>query len=383
MELVVPAPVSLPGQVGETHALVIGVGAYPHLVGGSGVTFAGHEGMGQLTSPPFSAEAFARWLLSTYHNPQKPLASVQLLISADPPHTFHYPGGSTAVVDAATMANVKPAIKRWIARGDQIADNLMLFFFSGHGIAAGAETSLLLEDFGAWPANPLENAIDFRNFHLGMDKCRARQQCYFIDTCRVASATLIETFDYAGDPIVPGTTLGARDAPIYYATVAGSRAYGRPNRPSVFTEALLDALAGAGADDPEGDWRVYSDQLNRGISQLVTRAVGAGGTVSQAPTSSWVTPFPLHFLRDRPVVPVDVTCHPADANTAAQLSYADAAGNPVVRHPAEASNWEVSLPEGRYDFTARFPPGTPYRDATAHRAVRPVYRLVRIEVDDD
>jgi hypothetical protein len=30
-----------------SHALVIGVGAYPHLVGGDGSLLPGHEGMGQ------------------------------------------------------------------------------------------------------------------------------------------------------------------------------------------------------------------------------------------------------------------------------------------------------------------------------------------------
>jgi hypothetical protein len=45
-----------------THALVIGVGAYPHLIGGTGRTKY-NDGMGQLTSPPISARLFASWLM--------------------------------------------------------------------------------------------------------------------------------------------------------------------------------------------------------------------------------------------------------------------------------------------------------------------------------
>src|SRR5688572_29148314 len=56
-----------------THALVIGVGAYPHLNGGSGRLSPQHDGMEQLTSPPISARQFASWLMSEFNHPQKPL----------------------------------------------------------------------------------------------------------------------------------------------------------------------------------------------------------------------------------------------------------------------------------------------------------------------
>ena len=47
-----------------THALVIGVGDYPHLNGGTKKRTDQHDGMEQLTSPPISARQFASWLLS-------------------------------------------------------------------------------------------------------------------------------------------------------------------------------------------------------------------------------------------------------------------------------------------------------------------------------
>lgn len=45
-------------QIGvlATHAILIGVGAYTHLLGGDGDLFKGHESMGQLTSPSHSAQ---------------------------------------------------------------------------------------------------------------------------------------------------------------------------------------------------------------------------------------------------------------------------------------------------------------------------------------
>jgi hypothetical protein len=68
-----------------THAIVIGVGHYPHLPGGKGrPKFRAHGGMGQLKSPPESARVIARWLIENYAHPDKPLATVSLLR-----RTFH------------------------------------------------------------------------------------------------------------------------------------------------------------------------------------------------------------------------------------------------------------------------------------------------------
>ena len=118
-----------------THAIVIGVGAYRHLVGGDRKLFPNHQGLGQLTSPPNSAQAFARWLLDSYKNPEKPLASVELLVSGKSTGKFVLPDGTVKNVQRASMANVKEAITHWQERGDSHTGNLMVFFFSGHGLA--------------------------------------------------------------------------------------------------------------------------------------------------------------------------------------------------------------------------------------------------------
>ena len=168
-------------------------------------------------------------------------------------------------------------------------------------------TTLLVDDFGAIPAAPLANAVDFHGLHLGMDKCQARQQCYFIDACRVASSTLIDAgaIGFFGDPIIHGgarhSILGQRSAPIYYSTVAGSRAYGRPETPSIFTEALLKAFSGAGSDDVADDWRVYTDTLNRGIHFLLRRMTEGVERVDElVRVGGELTSFTLHYLVGKP-----------------------------------------------------------------------------------
>ena len=365
-----------------THALVIGVGAYPHLVGGEGPLLPGHEGMGQLTSPPHSARAFAQWLLAEYRNPDKPLASLDLLLSDAQSNDVALPGGDVVEVERARMAAVKPAVKAWKARGDSSRDNLILLYFCGHGIASGTEMALLLEDYGKDPDNPLEGAIDFRNLHLGMNKCQARLQCYFIDACRAYSRELLQSWRFGGDPIIYGLTTnpvpGNRHAPAYFSTVAGSRSYGREGAPSVFTEALLKALAGAGSDDWEGDWRIYTDRLNVGITHLVERMVGPAGLLDQVSSTDSLTRFTLHYLEGPPIVPVVIGCQPAEANAVADLSYGEGAAR-VPRDERDASDWYVEMAEGRYRFAAAFSQG-PFHDQEVERPVRPAFRLVRIEV---
>ncbi len=77
-----------------THAIVIGVGDYPHLLGGSGEMLPRNkcEYMGQLTSPPHSARKFADWLIQDYTNQQdKPLSSVELLLSDALSNEYKHP----------------------------------------------------------------------------------------------------------------------------------------------------------------------------------------------------------------------------------------------------------------------------------------------------
>ena len=165
-----------------THVIVIGVGAYPHLIGGSDALCNDHDGMRQIESPPISAKSFAKWLIENFNNPDKPLATVSLLLSESIPEKFQNPKtGQNLDVKVATFKNVFKAIKKWKARGDQNPGNLLIFYFCGHGISQGLDTSLLLADFGQDEDNPLANAIDFRKFYLGMDQCAALQQCFFID----------------------------------------------------------------------------------------------------------------------------------------------------------------------------------------------------------
>src|SRR5689334_23030709 len=112
-----------------THALVIGVGKYPNLLGGE-TPVANADGMRQLSSPPLSARAVATWLLAEFRDDDRPLASLSLLLSEDAPTPFSNPKtGASHDVGVATIENIVAAIKAWKALGDSDFGNRLIFYF--------------------------------------------------------------------------------------------------------------------------------------------------------------------------------------------------------------------------------------------------------------
>lgn len=371
------------------HALVIGVGYYHHLPGGSGRLYPHHEGLGQLSSPPTSARDFADWLLKEYHNPAKKLASLELLISEPEGSAYRLPDGSEENVERARFDPVRDALLRWNQRGDENPENLLIFFFCGHGVSRGYATSLLMEDFGENPFNPLERALSFREFYEGMDICQSRRQCYFIDACRKASPALITRYNnYTGQPVIPGSAYLAgsapRTAPIFYATIPGEVAYGRVNQSSVFTDALLKALKGAGSNDldEEGVWRVDTNTLNQGLDYLLRRTLGDSLGMGQVISVDELVNFTLHYLESDPLVPVTIGCKPKEANLTASLGYyQEPAPNPILRPGLEEQDWQLELQLGEYRFFAEFP-NQEYKEDKVDRMVSPPFRKVTLKVSE-
>jgi hypothetical protein len=94
---------SVDAHEAATHAIVIGVSTYPHLVESTGRLTSRDEGMGQLSSPAPSARAPASWLIEKLQDPGKPLAKVALLVSEPDSQPFRNPRiGSQGNVVAPT-----------------------------------------------------------------------------------------------------------------------------------------------------------------------------------------------------------------------------------------------------------------------------------------
>ena len=376
-----------------THVLVIGIGTYPHLIGGD-TPCANPDGMGQLTSPPVSARAVAEWFIEEFRDPRAgpgdagSVGTVALLISEQSPSEFTNPAtGETRAVEPADTEHVLAAIKAWKARGNSSAENRMVFYFCGHGTSEGDDLALLMSDFGSDGENVLNGAIDLRMLSGGMKRCQAVEQVYVIDACRSNSDRLIgESNGFAGQvPVLPGRR--SRELPprldvSYFATLSGEKAFGRPGRMSLFTDALLRALRGAASDDAEGDWTVHTTDLHDAVACFMREKSFAGEVAGvQVPVVANLPRFELHRLKGDPVVPVYVGCEDPADNAVAHLVCIQDESVHHQRGAADADpehpelEWLVALRLGRYEFEARLPTA-PVRRADVE--VRPTYKRVRL-----
>src|SRR5215472_11204807 len=169
------------------HALIAGVGAYTYLKDGDQPRsdWPGRI-LGQLTSPPRSAEAVGRWLLGNQTmDPVKPLGSLEMVISPSLRLVTGHAGGTAAdvEVETATLEHFKDSLGRWYGRCHANEGNVAFFYFSGHGIQTDT-LALLLEDVGKDRLRFFEQAFDFDGLYDGMAWCDAGVQCYFVDACR-------------------------------------------------------------------------------------------------------------------------------------------------------------------------------------------------------
>jgi Caspase domain len=379
--LVHEEPVSGPG----THAIVIGVGAYPHLNGGTDALTSDHDGMGQLSSPPISARKVASWLIESFANPEKPLSTVALLLSEATVEKFENPKTHVAYdVEPATADAASEAIRAWKVLGDTDSRNLMLFYFCGHGITEGTDTALLLADFGSDPNKALDGALDFRRLYSGLKRCRATEQCFFIDACRDRSHMLADADGFAGQVVIQP---GLRDpswervfAPVFYASFKGAKAYGQPGEASLYSQALLKGLAGWGADDDSGDgrWRVTTWKLGEALENAMIRKSREFDrylpSAMDAPNKIY-----LHQLPNEPIVPAYVKAEPPlNSIFEAALTYGVSGGAMIPAAPGGrcVDDWEIEASVGNYDIVASFPTGD--RGEAKNISIRPPFRSITV-----
>lgn len=348
-----------------THVLLIGVGRYPHLRGGTPPAFAMPMSMGQLGSPPESARQMAEWFMDSvngFHNPERPLRSLEILCSAKAPLSMPGEGG-TKLIDGARKPAVKLAIDEWMVRAGRNPENMAVFYFCGHGLAFGeAENSLLLEDFGGDSNNPLSDAIAFDSMRLGiMRRCAAKYQVHLIDACRSPpTRDFLDTYgsNETGDPLVAAglsRKLRGKVAPVYFAAGLASPAYGVPGQASLFTQGLLQSMRGPASRDKDDRWEVQVPALAEGINKCVASMAFQSQPQYCQPrdTGQEVT---LHRLRGAPEVIVKVFRQ--DENLLAQTVFAhvhEEVNHRAERAPPKGTPWWVSLASGPYRFEAATP----------------------------
>lgn len=335
----------------RVHALVVGVGAYRHLPGGTEPVTHDTLGLRQLSGPPVSARAFADWVATSLRHPRVPLGTVELLTSPGPPD---------GIPSMATFATV---FEKWYARCDTHEDNVALFYFCGHGVERES-LFLLLEDVGRSPLSLLENALDVGQTYQGMARCRAREQYFFVDACREIPFQLLQQLSGNARVLVTPQLVGdqRRDTALVYATSGGAKAYGKAGQVTRFTQALIRALDGLGGRLDGASWVVDLSSLQRAVTQLLAR--GGDGAPVQVPSVRGAGLGVLHRFERAPVVPVSLACLPPAAITAATITLSPLAalpgavpGAPAPPLVAGPGGWSVDVPADIYTLAVDFPDG--------------------------
>lgn len=279
-----------------THVLLIGIGAYPYLEDGSDYDPMEHEkyamGMGQLAAPPHSMRLLSDWFLEHYANPDRELASVALLLSEDEPSTYAHPRveGGERLVPRGTIDEVRKAVVAWRRRAAGRRDNGLVFAFCGHGIQSGNPV-LLCRDYNEIPESRFQGAIDFDEFRVALASNQPDTQLFLIDACRTkANDDSLLGKTAPGNALLDPLSLEERDnAPaiqsVQFATSLYTEAWGRADGPSLFTEALLKALAGGAAESAQ-DWWVTSGRLHSVLVTYLARIAGAENVIQRPATQS-------------------------------------------------------------------------------------------------
>lgn len=352
-----------------THVLIIGISHYAHLLGGSKPRPDIAMGMKQLRSPARSARELAKWFLDDFDNPDKPLASLALVLSESDPAKFSHPKSrQKGTLPTGTFDEVGTAVAGWIDRASSDSDNQVIFFFSGHGVSSG-DSVLLLRDFGEPRHNRFNGALNLSDFLTSMMTQVPDYQLFLIDACRSApsflrSAPLKQHLGRGCYEMRDLSLRGGRVATqsVHHASSIFSRAYGRKDGLTLFTEALLQAFQGGGAQSSE-QWWVSTLGLQTALAAYIKRSAKKMRIIQQPQIVG------SQFTVNKPAciaVPVYITTKPTEglgkvARAEARLNNELAAEYSPNTHGVR-SEWFCVLKHFDHQLSMSFPQDSEYND---------------------
>jgi hypothetical protein len=266
--------------------------------------------------------------------------------------------GMAGLSERCTRTNFTTELRRWRDDARSHRDNITLFYFAGHGVQRSkTDGVLLLEDFGDPQQGTLTNTVDIANIFNGMappdnteqaePRLIAQTQLYFVDACRVLPSAF-KNFEKMNVPDVFDVELSGRDdrqAPIFYATVPGIKAYAIKNAQTLFSKALLRCLGGAAGvpmpEDATGEvkWQVTVQSLNRALADYFGELINLPGTDQEFSLGGYPTGDPtVHKLDGPPFVDVTLEVDPGEAAPFTKIEILDDANQPVAELLSSVGN---------------------------------------------
>jgi hypothetical protein len=139
----------------------------------------------------------------------------------------------------------------------------------------------------------------------------------------------------------------------------------------VFTQALLESLAGAGSGDETGEWQVKTTRLQESLDFLMREASrDLRMPQAQIASSDSFASLTLNSIAT-PEVPVIVRVDPQQAHEQATLRCESATLK--EKRPPKPSPWRLRLPTGRYNFFADFRAGAFVAPPRLDEVIRPPF----------
>ena len=269
-----------------TRALVIGVSAYPYASGPDATDSGKKSGIGHLSSAARSASEFAVWLMTEYRMPDKPLASLRLLVSPVEGEAVHPAVADAVAADppsfSATAQAVTSALIELRRECKDHPDDVLIVYVAGHGVQLSKHDAIvLLHDYAAGHhLRELGGAIDAIGCHRGFDgDTYPSHQFWFVDACRQPPTVARRFESLEGAAITFDEPTGKVDStPVFLASSTREAAFAEVGGTSLFSQALLWALRGAAATGPDGvcsEWHVRTSTLIDVIGPRVARLAAA------------------------------------------------------------------------------------------------------------
>lgn len=363
----------------QTHVLIIGVGGYPYLEGGTlqqADMETPFQSLGQLTSVPVSATAFLDAILAIEAEGAwlSPLGTINVLINqpgGDPVNT------SLGFAESPTLRNIENAYLDWRNRCDENPNNVAIFYFCGHGIQKG-DHHLLAEDFMERIRNPAAGAFNFSGTRRGFMNCRAEKKLFFIDACRdIPYDAQIRDFT----PLALDSQ-NFMDIPSHYSflqqsTLPSAGAFSRPGKVSIYTKALIQALRGQVAQNDAGDgWMINTAKIAEKMNTLMLMH-GEMDSGEQACTHDFSSDWDIIRYELPPDVDINVISVPSELQQHIRYACYSSGNDSMMesREPAP-SNWEFTLKAGHYRILAISE--THMLDKTQHFAATPPKTVQKI-----
>jgi hypothetical protein len=347
-----------------THALIIGISDYPHLQGADGSLGRSFE-LPRLTTAVRSALAFHDWLTNKAEL-QVPLETCRLLLAPSEGEAKHIPQ-DTGPADTETLVRAASAWRQDARRSDA---EMTILYFCGHKLQLSVDDDILLcHNFGSPIGPSLRGAVSFSNIFNAMgpsDAPIAGTQLYFLDGSRhpVSRANLGSKL-YGTTDLFDVTLTGPdrRAAGIFHAAAAGDQAYARSEGISLFTEALIEGLAGAAAiphrpsETGPRRWSVTIASLSRWLAARGDR-LAAQHQIGMTFRTSVLGDGVIANVKNAPMCRLNIEIEPAEEAAGIGMVIEDQIGKPVRKIAALEPRQEIELPAGFYSLLLTPGPGS-------------------------